>query len=91
MKIFNFACTNKDCNNFFEAFVKTSDQKVPCEKCGSETEKRLTMPAFILRGVGCFSNGTYAKAKDGPVLDQELLRLDDVSLNRELGLPDDCA
>lgn len=89
MKIFNYSCTNTECNHFFEAFVKTSDQKVPCEKCGSETEKRLTMPAFILKGIGCYSNGTYSKAKDGPKLDQDLLRLSDRELNIECGLDPD--
>lgn len=87
--IFNYHC--EKCNHTFEAFVKTSDQKVPCEKCGSETEKRLTMPAFTLKGEGFFGRGTFSKSHEGPKLDQELLRLDDVSLNRELGLPDDCA
>jgi putative FmdB family regulatory protein len=91
LKIFNYQCLNNSCNNFFEKFVSTSDEVVVCPKCDHTTEKRLTMPAFILKGVGCYSNGTYAKAKDGPVLDKELLALDDVSLNRELGLPDDCA
>ena len=87
--MFNYACNN--CGNFIERFVKTSDEAVTCPKRGNIMEKRLTMPAFILKGVGCYSNGTYTKAKDGPVLDKELLALDDVSLNRELGLPDDCA
>lgn len=88
MKIFNYFC--QSCQHGFEAYVKTADQQVPCEKCNGATEKRLTMPTFILTGVGCFSNGTYAKAKDGPVLDKELLAMDNISLNRELGLPDDC-
>lgn len=54
-------------------------------------EKRLTMPAFILKGVGVVNAGTFPKSSDGPKLDQDLLRLDDISLNRELGLDDDCA
>lgn len=86
MKLYNYQC--KTCNHAFEAFVKVYDQKVPCEKCNSETEKRLTMPAFILKGVGCYSNGTYSKAKEGPKLDQDLLKLSDKDLNRELGLPE---
>lgn len=91
MKVFNYQCTNETCQHAFEAFVNTSDQVVQCEKCQSPTEKRLTMPAFTLTGEGFYSRGTFAKAKDGPKLDKELLALDDVSLNRELGLPDDCA
>ena len=87
MKVFNFACTN--CDNFFEKFVKTHDEPVICPKCEHPAEKRLTMPEFILTGVGCYSNGTYAKAKDGPKLDEELLRLPDRELNVELGLPPD--
>lgn len=89
MKLFNYQCTQ--CDNLIEKFVKTHDEVVTCPKCEHPMEKRLTMPAFILKGVGVFSNGTFAKAKEGPKLDQELLALDDVSLNRELGLPDDCA
>lgn len=85
MKIFNYQCTNSDCQHTQESFVKTSDQKVPCDKCGSETEKHLTMPAFILKGVGCHSNGTFAKAKEGPKLDQDLLRLPEKEFNYELG------
>jgi putative FmdB family regulatory protein len=82
---------NTSCNNLIEKFVKTHDEVVSCPKCEHPMEKRLTMPAFVLKGQGFYSNGTYAKAKEGPKLDQDLLRLDDVSLNRELGLPDDCA
>lgn len=52
-------------------------------------EKRLTMPAFILKGVGCHSNGTYAKAKDGPRIDPDILKLSDSELNVECGLPPD--
>lgn len=91
MKVYNYQCTNPDCQHLFEKFVKTADQQVSCEKCDSDTEKRLTMPAFTLEGDGFYSRGTFAKAKDGPKLDKELLALDDISLNRELGLPDDCA
>lgn len=85
MKIFNYFCAQ--CDHLFEAYVKTSDQKVPCEKCGGETEKRLTMPAFILKGVGVVNAGTFAKSKEGPKLDQDLLRLPNDELDRELGLP----
>lgn len=84
--IFNYSCTNTDCNNFIEKYVKTADEVVTCPKCDHTMEKRLTMPAFILKGVGCYSNGTYAKAKDGPKLDQDLLRLSDKELDAELGI-----
>lgn len=88
MKVFNYQCTNETCQHTFEAFVKSSDQVVQCEKCQSPTEKRLTMPAFTLNGEGFYSRGTFAKAKDGPKLDKDLLRLSDRELNKELGL--DC-
>ena len=87
MKIFNYECPN--CQNFFEKFVSTSDEVVVCPKCDHPAEKRLTMPAFILKGVGVYSNGTFAKAKDGPKLDEELLRMSDKDLNVALGLPPD--
>lgn len=89
MKIFNYACLNLDCQHTQESWVKDSDQKVPCEKCGSETEKRLTMPAFILKGVGCYSNGTYSKAKEGPYIDPDIYKLSNAELNVECGLPAD--
>lgn len=88
MKIFNYTCDT--CGITEEKFVKKHDEVVICSKCEKPMTKTLTMPAFILKGVGCYSNGTYSKAKDGPKLDQDLLKLDDVSLNRELGLPDNC-
>lgn len=91
MKIFNYQCTNASCNNFIEKFVKTADEVVTCPKCDHTMEKRLTMPAFILKGVGVVNAGTFPKSSDGRKLDQDLLRLDDISLNRELGLDDDCA
>jgi len=85
LKVFNFACTN--CDNFFEKFVKTHDEPVICPKCEHPAEKRLTMPAFTLKGGGFFSSGTFAKAKDGPKIDQDLLKLSDSELDRELGIP----
>ena len=53
-------------------------------------EKLPSTPTFVLKGAGFTSNGTYAKAKDGPKLDKELLRLPDKELNYECGLPEDC-
>lgn len=89
MKLFNYQCTQ--CDNLIEKFVKTYDEVVTCPKCEHTMEKRLTMPAFILKGIGVYSNGTFAKAKDGPKLDQDLLRLSDRDLNIACGLPPDCA
>jgi len=89
MKLFNYQCTQ--CDNLIEKFVKTHDEVVTCPKCEHTMEKRLTMPAFILKGIGVYSNGTFAKAKDGPKIDQDLLRLSDRDLNIACGLPPDCA
>lgn len=90
MKIYNYQCTNTSCNNFIEKFVKTSDEVVTCPKCDHTMEKRLTMPAFILKGVGVVNAGTFPKSSDGPKLDQELLRMSDRDLNIALNLPPDC-
>lgn len=87
MLIYDYHCPV--CQKTFEAYVDSSDQKVPCPTCNSPTEKRLTMPAFILTGVGITSRGTFAKAKDGPWLDPELLALPDKELNYECGLDAD--
>lgn len=89
MKIFNYECQN--CQNFIEKFVKTSDEVVQCPKCEHAMEKRLTMPAFTLKGEGFYGRGTYAKAADGPKLDEELLRMSDRDLNVALNLPPDLA
>jgi hypothetical protein len=48
------------------------------------------MPSFILKGVGCYSTGTFSKSKDGPKIDPELLTLSNAELNRECGLPENC-
>ena len=86
MKIFDYQCANTDCNNFIEKYVKTADEVVTCPKCERPMEKRLTMPAFILKGVGVVNAGTFAKSSEGPKLDQELLRMSDADLDKELGL-----
>lgn len=52
--------------------------------------KQLCAPTFVLKGAGFSSNGTFSRAKDGPKLDQDLLRLSDRDLNIECGLPPDC-
>jgi putative FmdB family regulatory protein len=87
-KTFNYACPT--CQHAEEIFSRDHDSEKLCPRCQTVMNKQLTMPTFILRGVGCFSNGTYARAKDGPKLDQDLLKLSDRELNVECGLPPDC-
>lgn len=87
-RTFDYKCPS--CGFDMEIFSKNHEEIKPCPKCHTAMDKQLSMPTFILKGVGCHSNGTYSNAKSGPKLDKELLQLDDVSLNRELGLPDDC-
>jgi hypothetical protein len=52
-------------------------------------EKLVGAPAFILKGVGCTSNGSFARAKEGPTIPNSIKEMSDVELNRSLGLPDD--
>lgn len=91
LKVFNYQCLNQECNNFFEKYVNKYDEVVACPNCDGQTEKRLTMPAFTLKGVGVYNSGTFSKAHEGPKLDQDLLRLSDRDLNIACGLPPDCA
>lgn len=88
-RTFDYNCTI--CNHQEEIFSNDHDSPKDCPKCGSIMHKMMTMPTFILKGQGFYSNGTYAAAKNGPKLDQDLLKLSDRELNRELGLPDNCA
>lgn len=80
MPIFDYLCPS--CNTKFEKIVKAFDSDVECPKCSTLSNKQVSTPTFIMTGKG------YAPT--APKLDQDLLRLDDVSLNRELGLPDNC-
>jgi len=87
MPIFDYQCPS--CNTFEEKLVKNSEDAQQCKNCGTEMIKQLASPCFILKGKGFYSNGTFTKAKEGPKLDQDLLRLSDAELNKELGLPPD--
>jgi len=88
MPIFDYSCSN--CNTKEERMVKKAEDPQFCHKCLSPLKKLLSTPAFILKGSGFTNSGTFAKSKNGPNLDQELLRLPDKELNKELGLPEDC-
>lgn len=87
-KTFDYQCPS--CQHVEEIFSNDHESDKPCAKCLTKMEKQLTMPTFILKGTGFYSNGTYARAKDGPKLDQEFAKLSDKEMNRELGLPDNC-
>jgi len=46
MLVFDYECWN--CGHFFEEFVKTLEDKVPCESCGASPAHRMPS-APILR------------------------------------------
>lgn len=86
MPLFDYYCPA--CQTQEERMVRKWDDPQTCQ-CGSEMAKRPSSPCFILKGAGFYSNGTFAKAKEGPKIDKELLTLSDRDLNVELGLPPD--
>ena len=87
MPIFDFRCPA--CNTIKEIIVKSSEDKQTCEVCHGELNRLPASPAFILKGAGFTSNGTYGRAKDGPYIDPEIYTLSDAELNRECGLPEE--
>lgn len=86
MPIFDYFC--KTCNHKQESRVKTSDTPVECPKCQTQMTKLMSAPCFVLKGKDWSSNGSYARAKEGPYIDKSIFELDDKSFNRECGLPE---
>ena len=87
MPVFDYHCSK--CAIQEERLVKKYDDIQHCNTCQGEMAKLPCSPSFVLKGAGFYSNGTYAKAKEGPKLDQDLLKLSDSDLNYECGLPRD--
>ena len=88
MPLFDYSCP--PCNIQKEETVKRYDDLVVCPECGDTMTKLACSPSFILKGVGLTSNGSFARAKEGPKIDKELLTLSDKDLNYECGLPENC-
>lgn len=87
MPIFDFSCPS--CNHKQESRVKTSDTPVECPKCATQMTKLMSAPCFILKGKDWSSNGSFVKAKEGPWIDPELMKLPDREFNVACGLPPD--
>jgi len=87
MPIFDYQCPS--CKTIKEARVKSSDDPVECPKCQTVMTKLPSVPCFILKGKDWSSSGSFAKAKNGPYIDPDLLKLSDRELNAECGLPPD--
>jgi len=89
MPVFDYIC--KTCNHTQETRVKSHDTPVECPKCQSPMTKLIGAPTFILKGKDWSSNGSYARAKEGPKIDKDIFKLSDADLNRECGLPENIA
>lgn len=87
-RTFDYRCTN--CNHEQEIFSSNHDEPKDCPQCSTVMTRQLSAPCFTINGVGAYASGCFPNKHQGPKLDSELLAMDDVSLNRELGLPDDC-
>lgn len=88
MPFFDYYCPT--CQTKEERMVKRAEDEQFCTKCNSKLDRLIGAPCFILKGKGWSSNGSFTRAKEGPKLDQDLLRLSDRELNIECGLPPDC-
>ena len=88
MPFFDYQCPT--CQTKEERMVKRAEDIQHCSKCNSEMKRLIGAPCFILKGKGWSSNGSFTRAKEGPKLDQDLLRLSDKELNYECGLPENC-
>lgn len=85
MRVYDYQCPK--CQYIQESFVTDSNQEVLCNKCETPTNRLISSPCFVLKGVGVTSNGTFKKAKDGPWLDPELLSMPEKEFNEEMGTP----
>jgi putative FmdB family regulatory protein len=55
MPIYEFKCTNRECNHIEEHLVRLSDPlPTNCEKCSSPTEKLVSQTSFALKGSGWY-------------------------------------
>lgn len=83
MPIFDYKCPS--CNTKEDRLVKSYKDIQTCKVCGSEMNKLISSPCFILHGVGITSNGSFKRAKEGPTLDADLMRMNDKELDEALG------
>lgn len=87
MPVYDLVCPT--CKTHEEKILKSHETPYECPNCQTPMQKLVGAPAFILKGVGCVSNGSFARAKDGPKIPDYISSMSDVELNRSLGLPDD--
>ena len=87
MPIYDFTC--KNCNTTFEAFAKIETRELDCPECEGTAVRQISAPAFQLKGDGFYGRGSFTKAKQGPKLDEDFMKLSDAEMNKELGLPED--
>lgn len=85
MRVYDYQCPN--CNHIQESFVRDETTEVLCDKCQTLSNRLISTPCFILKGVGITSNGSFKRAKEGPHLDPELLRMPEKEFNQEMGTP----
>ena len=86
MPLFDYFC--EKCQTLEERMVKNADEIQHCAVCEQELAKRPSAPAFVLKGGGFHSTGTFPRSKEGPnlAMREELKRLPDDELNYEVGL-----
>jgi putative FmdB family regulatory protein len=60
MPIYQFACTDENCDGAAEAFVPHEKEPSECPKCGKPLKRVIGTTAFALKGGGWFKDG-YSK------------------------------
>ena len=56
MPMYQFKCKGQECQHDFRDLVPMTGPEPPCPRCGGETKKLISAPAFKLEGPGFHVN-----------------------------------
>jgi putative FmdB family regulatory protein len=67
MPIYEYQCTNSDCNHKFEYFQRTKEDRTEyCPHCNNKSLKKLiSASSFVLKGSGWYKSSPQPKENTG--------------------------
>lgn len=83
-RTYDYRCTN--CKHEQEIFSNNHDEPKDCPKCSTIMTRLVSAPSFTINGVGAYASGCFPNKHQGPKIHDDLLRMSDQELDRELGI-----